>query len=77
MTRLSPIPERGPAAQPHIRPASNIIVGEFSVHICYIQHSINMTVVQCVQLRRGQIYGQGSDPNVSYSGLSTSTMCSN
>ena len=33
-------------------------------------------MLQCVQLRRGQIYGQDSDPNISYSGLLTSTMCS-
>ena len=63
MTRLGPVPERGPTAQPHIRPTLNMAVNEFSVHIHYIQHSINvMTVVQCIQSRRGQTYDQGSGP---------------
>ena len=54
MTRLGPCPEEGPLAQPHIRQAPNMTVIEFSVHIHYKQHSINvMVVVQCV-LSRGQ-----------------------
>ena len=35
MTRLGPSHERGPRTQPHIRRTPNIIVSEFSVHICY------------------------------------------
>ena len=52
MTRLSPAPEEGPGAQPHIGGTPNMTVSEFSVHTHY----------------RDESQHQGSSPSVIYSG---------
>ena len=73
MTRLGPSHERGPGTQPHIRTVFNTshnvlsIVSEFSVRICYTAFyqcvlSRGQTMLQCIQSRGGQTYGQGSGP---------------
>ena len=46
--------------------------------MCSIKRTNNImsTASQCFLSKGGQTYGQDSDPNISYSGLSTGTVCS-